>query len=232
MDSMVASLGYSASSAIADPAAKRALALLIPVAAPVSMIGAFAASKAAFGPIPGYLVGFLVYWCVWCLAVPVFLLGPSRVRELFADRHPRLGRPWLIGLLALLFPAVGALATRWFPEVGGAGVAMVGGALVIGVVNATMEELLWRGVFVSYWPSDWRLGLLWPTIGFGAWHLAPQVIRPAAMGPLPYGASAALLGLCWGWVAFRTGSLRWTWLSHVVTDSSGIRNLAFFLPIR
>lgn len=94
-----------------------------------------------------------------------------------------------------------------------------------------MEELLWRGVFVSLWPDDWRLGLVWPTFGFAAWHLAPQVIHPAAMGTVPYVLASGVLGLCWGWVAWRTGSLRWSWLSHVITDSSGIRNALFFFRL-
>jgi hypothetical protein len=210
---------------------RQQVAVILPAAVPLSMVGVFAAANAIFSPVPGYLVGFLVYWGVWCAVVPLWLLGPDRIRELWRDRRPRLGRPWWLGLVLLLFPPLGALATRWLPEVGGAGVAMIGGALAIGVVNATMEELLWRGVFVSLWPHDWRLGLLWPTIGFATWHVAPQVIHPASMGIAPYVVASGVLGFCWGWVAWRTGSLRWSWVSHVITDSSGIGNVLFFFRL-
>ena len=37
------------------------------------------------------------------------------------------------------------------------------------------------------------------------------------------------LGLSWGWVAWRTGSLRWVAVSHFFADASGIRNALFFL---
>ena len=209
---------------------RRALALVIPVAVPLTMAGVFYASNRWLGPMPGYLVGFLVYWGVWCLAVPLLLLGPGRIRELFADRRPRLGRPWWLGLLALLVPPLGAIATRFIPEVGAATGAMIGTALAVAVVNATMEELLWRGVFVSLWPRNWLLGLAYPAIGFGMWHLAPQIIHPGA-SPLGFAIGSIVMGMCWGWVAWRTGSLRWTTLSHVFTDGSGLRNAAFFVPL-
>lgn len=74
------------------------------------------------------------------------------------------------------------------------------------MVNATMEELLWRGVYISDWPDDWRLGVVYPSLG------------------------SIVIGLCWGWVAHSTHSLRLPWVSHAVTDSSGLRNALFFLP--
>ena len=49
------------------------------------------------------------------------------------------------------------------------------------------------------------------------------------MGPVTYVVAATSLGLSWGWVAWRTGSLRWVSVSHVFTDGSGIRNALFFL---
>jgi membrane protease YdiL (CAAX protease family) len=124
---------------------------------------------------------------------------------------------------------VGAIATRLLPELGAADVTMIVTIAGVGVVNAALEELLWRGVFVALWPDDPWLGWVWPALGFGAWHIAPQVIHPSSMGPIPYVISATLLGLSWGWVAWQTKSLRWVGLSHAVTDSSGIRNALSFL---
>jgi membrane protease YdiL (CAAX protease family) len=34
--------------------------------------------------------------------------------------------------------------------------------------------------------------------------------------------AAAMSGLQWGWVAWRTGSIRWTTVSHVLFDFSGL----------
>lgn len=93
-----------------------------------------------------------------------------------------------------------------------------------------MEELLWRGVFVNYWPRNFMWGVLYPSVGFGLWHLAPQIIHPAA-NPLAFAVGSIVIGLCWGWVAWRTRSLRATTISHIFTDGSGLRNALFFLPL-
>jgi hypothetical protein len=60
---------------------KQALALVIPAAVPVSMAATFSASNGLFGPMPGYLIGFLVYWGVWCLVVPILTGARERFRE-------------------------------------------------------------------------------------------------------------------------------------------------------
>jgi hypothetical protein len=49
------------------------------------------------------------------------------------------------------------------------------------------------------------------------------------MGPAPFVIASLALGMSWGWVAFRTGSLRLVGISHVLTDGSGLRNALFFI---
>ena len=218
-------------SADATPAAldvSRAIALALPVAMPIAMTATFAATKAVFGDKGGYLAGFGVYWAA-CAGLSVGLLGRRRVRELFRDARPRLGRPALVGAVMLLWPPVGAIATRFIPELAESSPAMLVTIAGVALANATLEELLWRGVYITYWPGNPWLGWVWPAIGFGAWHIAPQVIHPSSMGPVGYAVAATALGLSWGWVAWRTGSLRWVSVSHVLTDGSGLRNALFFI---
>lgn len=66
-------------------------------------------------------------------------------------------------------------------------------------------------------------------LGFGVWHYAPQSIFP---NHYPGGSTslvlfAAVLGLMWGWVAHRTGSIRLTAVSHVLLDFSGLSALLY-----
>jgi len=208
--------------------ARKAVALSLPVVMPVAMTATFRVAGDRLGPSAGYAAGFGVYWAT-CAAVSVGLLGPARVRSLFADVKPRLGTPALAGAVLLLWPPLGAITTRFLPEIGQATPAMVATIGAVAVANAVLEELLWRGVFISLWPSNPWLGWVWPAIGFGLWHLAPQVIHPSSMGLAGYVVAATALGLSWGWVAWRSGSLRWVSVSHVLTDGSGIRNALFFL---
>lgn len=207
---------------------RRIAALALPVVVPVAMCATFALTRDRLGDHIGYLAGFGAYWAT-CAGAAFVLLGRSDTRRLFADAQRPLGRPAALGAVLLLWPPLGAIATRFLPEIGAADITMIVTIAGVGVVNAVLEELLWRGVYVTLWPDDPWLGWVWPAVGFGAWHLAPQIIHPSSIGPIPYVISATLLGLSWGWVAWRTKSLRWVTLSHAVTDSSGLRNAVFFL---
>jgi membrane protease YdiL (CAAX protease family) len=210
--------------------ARRLAALALPLVIPPSMVATFWLARVLLGDWPGYLVAFLLYWGGWCLAVPLALLGKERVRALFADRRPRLGRAGWLGATLLLLPPLGAIGYRFIPEIGSATPAMLGTIAAVVAVNAPLEELLWRGVFVTFWPRSLALGYVYPAAGFALWHFAPQVIHPGKLHPAVFVASSLVLGLCWGWVAWRTGSLRWTTVSHFFTDGSGLRNALFFLP--
>jgi hypothetical protein len=208
--------------------ARRLVALSLPVVVPVAMTGVFTLGRDRLGDQLGYVAGFGAYWAT-CAGLSLGLLGRRRARQLFDDARPRLGRPAVVGATLLLWPPLGAIATRFLPELGSATPAMIATVAGVALANALLEELLWRGVFISLWPSNLWLGWLWPALGFGLWHLAPQVIHPSSMGPIAYVVAATALGLSWGWVAYRTGTLRWVSLSHVLTDGSGLRNALFFL---
>jgi membrane protease YdiL (CAAX protease family) len=129
----------------------------------------------------------------------------------------------------LLWPPMGAIATRLAPEIRDADRTMLATSAAVGVVNATLEEALWRGVYITYWPDDPWLGVVWPALGFGAWHAAPQVIHRSPMGTTRYVIAATALGLSWGWTAWRSRSVRAVLASHAVTDASGVGNARYFL---
>jgi len=127
-------------------------------------------------------MGFAIYWIGWCLAVPLWVLGPrTTARLLTAGRRPSAGDFMLLAL-----PVAGAVSTRLVPRVrdidAATGAAMVASALV----NAVGEELLWRGVFMEELADRRRLAMVWSVIGFSAWHLAPQLVLPVADGAVSF----------------------------------------------
>jgi uncharacterized protein len=103
----------------------------------------------------GYLAGFVFFWVVWCLALPLGLLGWRGVRRLFRSTAPRLPQPgWLwAGLLAV--PVIGGFATVWVPALATVTLAAVAVSVVIAVVNATCEEILWLGVYAELFAGRW-----------------------------------------------------------------------------
>ncbi|UNC92080.1 CPBP family glutamic-type intramembrane protease [Candidatus Contubernalis alkaliaceticus] len=47
-------------------------------------------------------------------------------------------------------------------------------SLALALINATADEILWRGVYIREFSGSLFMGYLYPTFGFAIWHLAPQ----------------------------------------------------------
>ncbi len=212
---------------------RRRTALAVPAVVPLAMTAVFAAASRRLDPARAYVVGFVAYWLT-CVVASVAVLGPRRAVALLRNAAgpptpvAASTAPGGLRRLLLAWPVAGAVATRLLPGLRTASATDVLTIATVAAANATAEELLWRGVFVALWPEDPVRGWLWPAVGFGAWHLAPQVCRPSPMGRMRYAGASLLLGLSWGRVAFDARSLRPALLSHLLTDGSGIENAKAF----
>jgi hypothetical protein len=60
--------------------------------------------KRRYGARKAYLGGFIFYWAFWCLVIPLILMGPQQLINLFHPVSQPFGQPWLLGLLCLLGP--------------------------------------------------------------------------------------------------------------------------------
>lgn len=204
------------------------LVLTVPVAVPLSMALLFQVLRARVGPRRAYNVGFAVYWAGWCLAAPATVLGARpALRLLVSGRRPRnvvLALSWL--------PVVGAAVTELLPHRRQVNAPVAAVMLVTALVNAPLEELLWRGVFLARFPDDPIRGSCWPLLGFSLWHLAPQVILPSRHGRWTFVVSAGLVGAASSWASWRGQGLRWTILPHLLTDACGVSAARFRLTGR
>ena len=99
----------------------------------------------------------------------------------------------------------------------------------VAIINGTCEEILWRGLYIKNFPNKVMLGLIYPSIGFAIWHLSPQLVFPSEggiIGVLIFIISTFFLGFCYGWVSYKTKSIKWNALSHSLNSI-----LAFGIPI-
>lgn len=83
------------------------LAIAIPFLLLPSTALVFTLAARQLGREKGYLLGFLFYWMVWCLLVPLILLERDGFSSFFVDDTPLLSRPnWLAAVLLALITLV------------------------------------------------------------------------------------------------------------------------------
>lgn len=181
------------------------------------------------GAVGGYLSGFLFYWIFWCGLIPLQLIGSKELKDIFKESENRLGNPKWVGILFLAGPVVSPFITMFLTRIGEANWEIILVSALFAISNGTMEEVFWRGSFIKTFPKRWLWSYLYPSLWFGYWHLSPQIIFPSNMfgGPIAFATLSVFMGLTFGWVSKKTGSIRYTTIAHILTDFMGLAGFAF-----
>lgn len=204
------------------------IALAAPPVLIISMCGVFQYLRGALGFPLGYLIAFIVYWTGWCGVLPALLLGRDRIFDLLAPRASFRSLDLRTRTL-LLWPIVFALAFAFVPRIGTAGAAMLFVSAILGLVIGVTEEVLWRGVYVSLFGENAWLASIYPSLGFGLWHLCPLSVLPSRYpgGFVSFTAYSILLGLSYAYYARRARSIFWCTVSHCVHDALGLGGFVY-----
>jgi hypothetical protein len=112
-----------------------------------------------------YFGGFLFYWIVWCLLLPIGLLGPTGLSNLFRPVAP-FGEPWWLGVGCLIAPPLIALITIFPRELRRANRTILLVSIGLALVNGTLEEVLWRGAYLVVFRENVWLAMIYPSLGF------------------------------------------------------------------
>ncbi|GLQ11504.1 hypothetical protein GCM10007913_34360 [Devosia yakushimensis] len=165
----------------------------------------------------GYLIVFALYWIGFCSPVIAIHALPHRSPRLFSEKLAR--RDWFVPLL-LLVQVVAVAAVALAPNTALLTTPGVMLAALFAILNGPLEETAWRGGFMTRFADRPRLGFWLGWLLFSAWHI-PLTLSHGVIfdgGGMGLVASAALLGLLWNWIAWRTGSVFWVGLAHALTN--------------
>jgi len=90
----------------------------------------------------------------------------------------------------------------------------------LALINAPLEELLWRGLYLKLFGSDKWLYIIYSSLGFAIWHFAPQQIFPNKQpgGQISFVAFAFVLGIIFSIVAYHTKSILLVSICHILFD--------------
>jgi membrane protease YdiL (CAAX protease family) len=192
---------------------KTVLVLLLPAPLMLSMAAVFRVLTHWLGTDLGYVLGFLVYWVFWCLAIPAVVLGRDSFASLLRPARPLFHRAnWAAAALWLLVTLVAIV--MYLPAALDASYLLLAIAVPVASLNGFAEELLWRGLYLRTFPEAPIGAWIYPAIPFALWHLVPQMVFSAESGPYSLVVSTVFLGLAYGYITWRTKSVLWAALSH------------------
>lgn len=208
---------------------KQITALTAPPLLILSMYFAFQALTNRFGFPLGYLLAFSIYWLIWCVLFPAWVLGGFKnIRGLMRDTQSFRELDWKSHLCLwtpILFPFVFVFLRRISQVNIGILIVSVALGLVIGVT----EEIFWRGMFVKLFPDNSWWNTFYPSLTFGLWHVCPQSVlaNSLAGGTSSFIIYAVVLGFLYAFYARKAGSIRWSVVSHAIHDSLGLGGFAY-----
>ena len=211
--------------------ARRVGLIVAPLLILVSVYVVVGFTIAQFGFDPGYLLGIAFYWVVWCIAFPLWAVGKRGLVAMFRGEGGRSASPSVLGWVLLAIPVVFMLVAvlpQVWPHLTASFILL---SILIGLVNGTLEEVLWRGTYLVAFPRNRWLGFLYPAIGFSLWHLAPyaQTADPTLFEYVMVMVGGLIFGLCWGYVAWRTRTIRWSVYSHIAANIASMAAITFIM---
>lgn len=189
------------------------------IAAPavlVVMYPIFQLTSRAGDQVEGYLgwaAGLAIYWVIWGVLFSAWILGWRGIRDLVRPSRADV-RMLLLVALPLVVTVIGRLlapGTAYETQTVAALLVLIGTA----VGNGFFEEVFWRGIPLRVFPGSRLLGVVWPSLWFGLWHLAPASIS-ADDGPAALVVGAMFLGLYLAFLARKGRSIWWPVVVHTI----------------
>ena len=171
------------------------------------LVEAFAVDRTA------WYIGLAIYWIIWGFVFSVLIIGKDQIKTLIWPRKPNTKV-----LLLMSVPLLGALATRLFvPGMEYEKESLLTAFLILSspLGNGFFEELLWRGVYATLFPTNTFYRMIWPSIWFTLWHYVPgSVLHDNITGLIGLMAGAGLMGLYFSYMTKKTNTLWWAIVTH------------------
>lgn len=195
----------------------RQLALLAHAALLIGALFFIVPALTAWHPQYGYLFALTFYWLFFCLPVIGWHALEGSDGRLFTEKLR--WRDWWIIPLLLVQVSIVALA-NFVPNTSILTQGSMYLALLIAAINGPLEEMAWRGGFLGTFRDKPRLGFWLGWALFTAWHIPLALSHDIVFdgGALALVGGASALGLFWAWIAWRTGSVFYVSLAHMLTN--------------
>lgn len=173
------------------------------------------------GKTYGYILSFCIYWFVFCIPITVYTLGGfGKLKAIYSLKSDMVAKRKIAYYFLAFVPCIAVFFVvfiKLIPEIS-AGIILI--ALFFALINGTIEELLWRGVYNKVFGDRVLFAFIYPTIFFSVWHIGLYFARGIQYqgGFASLVGGAAFMGCLWGWIAFRTKSIKIVSIAHIVVN--------------
>lgn len=200
---------------------KETILFLAPILLSVSTLVVFQVFAFVFGQKLGHFLGFVFYWVIWCILFSILIVGVKGIPSLFRGEESPFTKKNIVFLILAYAPAVATLIATFIPKIATTAFPAIISSIGLAAGMGTLEEVLWRGLYIKMFPNSILKGIIYPTIGFTVWHLSPLVVIPTTS---PGGNMALLpgiffIGICFALVTWRTKSITWAVIAHFLLNS-------------
>lgn len=209
---------------------KQFILLCVPPILCISMLVLMPFLTNRIGKTAGYVAGFCIYWFIFCFPVSLYSSnGFSKLKGIYSQKSNITATKKNIYYLLAFMPCVATFFVVFKEYASIAGVQVLAIALLFALINGTFEEMFWRGVFNKVFNNNIFLAYIYPSVFFGIWHIALYL----AKGMIYQGGFPSLvggsffMGLLWGWVAYKTKSIKVVTAVHIITNFFAFTGMIF-----
>ena len=184
----------------------------------------------ALGKTTGYVVGFCIYWFIFCIPVSLYIFNGFRgIREIYSQKSNIKSLKRRMYYIFAFLPCLAILLVVFKNVAPKAGFHVLAIALFFALINGTIEEIFWRGVFNKVFDGNIIFAFLYPSAFFGIWHialfLAKGIVYDGGFASLVGGS--LFMGLLWGWIAYKTKSIKVVTIAHIISNFLAFTGLIF-----
>lgn len=187
----------------------------------VSMLILVPLLTAVTGKTAGYVIGFCVYWFLFCLPASVYSANGFRgLKEIYTQKSDISSAMRNICYLLSIIPCTATFFAVFKKFAPAAGLQVLVVALVFALINGIFEEMFWRGAFNKVFSNNIIFAYIYPSIFFGIWHIALYFAKGMVYqgGFFSLVGGSFFMGLLWGWAAYKTGSIKFVTAAHILTN--------------
>jgi len=206
--------------------------LILLIVAPllcISMLIIVPVLTSILGKTLGYITGFCIYWFILCLPVTIYASsGLVGLKEIYNQRTkiPKIKRITYYFIASIPCIATFSVVFKGFALMAGFQVLTL--ALLFALINGTIEEMFWRGVYNKVFNNIY-LAYIYPSVFFGIWHIALFYAKGMEYqgGFASLVGGATFMGLLWGLVAYKTKDIKVVTVAHIITNFFAFTGLIF-----